>query len=195
MYVAALIFCPVTVPLVAVRFVGPRWGHSVPPCCLARRASTPERGNVTKVVARQGSALRATRATGTGTARRALCRVGAPPPPAPLGRRSVLRQGPRPRNARAARARPLACGSAPPGRRVPSPSRSLRAYPCSLVRRGLSLRRSAPSLRVRVPRPRRKVTVRVSGGLRLRARAKAALNAGRKSAAPCAPLRRPLYSI
>ena len=72
MYVAALIFCPVTVPLVAVRFVGPRWGHSVPPCCLARRASTPERGNVTKVVARQGSALRAARATGTGTARRAL---------------------------------------------------------------------------------------------------------------------------
>jgi hypothetical protein len=46
MYVAALIFCPdITVPLVAVRLVGPRWGHSVPPCCLARRASTPERGN------------------------------------------------------------------------------------------------------------------------------------------------------
>jgi len=194
MYVAALIFCPVTVPLVAVRFVGPRWGHSVPPCCLARRASTPERGNV--------KGCRAPRVCPAGCPchwhghRPARSRrVGAPPPPAPLGRRSVLRQGPRPRNARAARARPLACGSAPPLRRVPSPSRSLRAYPCSLVRRGLSLRRSAPSLRVRVPRPRRKVTVRVSGGLRLRARAKAALNAGRKSAAPCAPLRRPLYSI
>ena len=54
MYVAALIFCPVTVPLVAVRLVGPRWGHSVPPCCLARRASTPERGNVKRLSRAKG---------------------------------------------------------------------------------------------------------------------------------------------
>ena len=194
MYVAALIFCPVTVPLVAVRLVGPRWGHSVPPCCLARRASTPERGNVKRLSRAKGLP----------------CGLPVPLARAPPGALSSRRRSSAPRSAGSS-LRPTARAKAAQraGRKSAAPCLRLRSslaagplsvavptgLPLLLVRRGLSLRRSAPSLRVRVPRPRRKVTVRVSGGLRLRARAKAALNAGRKSAAPCAPLRRPLYSI